>query len=198
MLWHNLRLRHRMLIGYGVMLALFAALALFFILRTNSLNTQIRSLSAEVATEAAVGTRLANAVAATQQAVDRYLQQPAPENLRTATDAQQRLATTIQEARAALVSPQQRPRLDVLGARLVTYQSSFQALNGLLETQHTTQTRLNANLSDAITTLNGTIYSGLSHSGEIRERAATSPASHRLERPLDQRGDGIPWSACTQ
>jgi rsbT co-antagonist protein RsbR len=157
MLWHNLRLRYRMLLGYGVMLALFTALALLFILRTNSLNARIRSLSAEIATEATVGTHLANVVAATQQAVDRYLQQPLPDNLRTATDAQQRLAAAIQDARAALVSPQQHSRIDDLGTRLATYQRSFQTLNGLLETQRTTQTRLNANLSDAITTLNGTI-----------------------------------------
>src|SRR5262249_50043801 len=106
---------------------------------------------------AAVGTRLANAVAATQQSVDRYLQQPASDNLLKATDAQQRLATTIENARATLVTPQQRSRLDDLGGRLVTYQRSFQNLRALLETQQATHIRLNAKLSDAITTLNGTI-----------------------------------------
>src|SRR3712207_3743169 len=76
MLWHNLRLRTRILIGYGLTLALIVALGLLFMFRVSALNSQIRQLSAEVTTEADASTRLAAQVATTQQAIDRYLQQP--------------------------------------------------------------------------------------------------------------------------
>ncbi len=101
MLWHNLRLRHRMLLGYGLMLVLIVALALFLMLRTNSLNTQIQRLGAEVTTEATTGARLAASVAATQQAVDRYFQQPTADHLGLATIAIRQLSTAIEDAQTS-------------------------------------------------------------------------------------------------
>ena len=48
MLWNNLHLRTRILFGYGLIIILGAALVLFLLIRTSSLNAQIRELSAEV------------------------------------------------------------------------------------------------------------------------------------------------------
>jgi rsbT co-antagonist protein RsbR len=154
MLWHNLRLRHRILLGYGLMLLLIVALALFLMLRADSLNRQIRSLSAEVATETTAGTRLAAAVATTQQAVDRYFQQPTPDNLGTATEALEHLTAEIGYVRATLVSPQQRSRLDNLAGKLALYRSSFQTLSALLEAQRITRGRMNDSFFDATNNLN--------------------------------------------
>jgi rsbT co-antagonist protein RsbR len=154
MLWHNLRLRHRILLGYGLMLLLIVALVLFLMLRADSLNRQIRSLSAEVATETTAGTRLAAAVATTQQAVDRYFQQPTPDNLGTATEALEHLTAEIDNVRATLVSPQQRSRLDNLAGKLAPYQSSFQTLSALLEAQRSTRGRMNDSFFGATNNLN--------------------------------------------
>jgi hypothetical protein len=149
MLWHNLRLRTRILFGYGLMFALIAGLGLVLTLRTAALNSQIQQLSAEVATEAATGTRLAAQVAATQQAIDRYLQQPQPRNLRTATESLQHLAAEVSDARTVLVSLQQRQKLDELADQVTQYQNSFQVLSTLLDSQATIRNDLSRSLFDA-------------------------------------------------
>ena len=43
MLWNNLHLRTRILLGYGLIIILGAALVLFLLVRTSSLNAQIRA-----------------------------------------------------------------------------------------------------------------------------------------------------------
>jgi hypothetical protein len=157
MLWHNLRLRTRILLGYGLMFVLVAALVLFLIFRTGALNAQIRDLSAQVTAEAATGARLAAQVATTQHAIDLYLQQPLPNNLESATASLQRLSVDVDGARTKLVSPQQQQRLSNLEGELVAYQSNFQSLGALLEVQLTTRSTLNTNLIDATDVLNDAV-----------------------------------------
>jgi rsbT co-antagonist protein RsbR len=154
MLWNNLHLRTRILIGYGLIITLSAALVLFLILRTSSLNAQIRKLSAEVTSEAATGTHLTAQVAATQQLIDRYLQQPVPDNLHAANAALPILTAEVENARTRLIDPEQRQRRDNLSGELLAYQDSFQRLKMLLETQRATQINLNTGLSLATTGLN--------------------------------------------
>src|SRR4029453_3417965 len=132
-LWHDLRLRTRILLGYGLMFALIVALGAFLAFRTAALNSQIQQLNAEVELEVATGSHLASAVAVTQHAVDRYLQQPQPGNLQTATESLQRLTNEVANARAVLVSPQQRQHLDQLVDQVAQYQNSLQALSTLLD-----------------------------------------------------------------
>jgi rsbT co-antagonist protein RsbR len=157
MRWNNLHLRTRILLGYGLIIVLGAALVLFLLARMNGLNTQIRELSAEVTSEAATGTHLAAQVGATQQLIDRYLQQTVPENLQTANASLQTLTTAVEDARTKLADPEQRQRRDNLSGELVSYQDSFQRLSTLLENQHTAQTTLNTNLSLATSALNNAI-----------------------------------------
>jgi rsbT co-antagonist protein RsbR len=157
MLWNNLHLRTRILFGYGLIMLLSAVLVLFLLARTSSLNAQIRKLSAEVTSEAATGTHLAAQEGATQQLIDRYLQQTVPENLQTANASLQTLTTAIDDARPMLVDPEQRQRRDNLSGELLAYQDSFQRLSALLENQRTAQTNLNINLSLATSALNSAI-----------------------------------------
>ena len=153
-LWDNLRLRTRILLGYGLMFALIAALGVFLTFRTAALNSQIQQLSAEVEKEVATSSRLTFAVASTQQAIDRYLQQPQPDNLRTATESLQRLTNEVSSARAILVSPQQRQYLDQLVDQVAQYQNSFQTLSTLLDSQTAIRNELNSNLFDASAKMN--------------------------------------------
>jgi rsbT co-antagonist protein RsbR len=157
MLWHNLRLRTRILLGYSLMFALIAALALFLTLRTDALNTQIRQLNAEVSAEAATGAQLASQVAATQQAIDRYLQQPQPSNLQTATESLQGLEGAVASAQTVLVSLPQRQRLEDLRTQLAQYQQSLQSLNTLIETQDAIRADLNQYLFGGMISLNDAI-----------------------------------------
>jgi rsbT co-antagonist protein RsbR len=157
MLWNKLHLRTRIVFGYGLIIILGAALVVFLLIRTNRLNAQIRELSAEVTSEATTGTHLAAQVAATQQLIDRYLQQPVPDNLKAAKESLQTLTTEVEAARPRLVEPEQRQRRDNLSGELLAYQDSFQRLGALLETQHATQTNLSINLSLATATLNKAI-----------------------------------------
>ncbi|MEP7190311.1 MAG: hypothetical protein ABI901_14060, partial [Roseiflexaceae bacterium] len=157
MLWNNLHLRTRILFGYGLIIILGAALVVFLLTRTSNLNAQIRELSAEVTSEAATGTHLTAQVAATQQLIDRYLQQTVPDNLQAANASLQTLTTAVEEARTKLADPEQRQRRDNLSGELVAYHDSFQRLSTLLENQHTAQTDLNINLSLATSALNKAI-----------------------------------------
>jgi rsbT co-antagonist protein RsbR len=157
MLWNNLHLRTRILLGYGLIIILSAALVLFLLARTSSLNAQIRELSAEVTSEAAAGTHLTAQVGATQQLIDRYLQQTTPDNLQTAKASLQTLTTAIDDARPMLTDPEQRQRRDNLSGELVAYQDSFQRLSALLENQRNAQTNLNIDLALATSALNDAI-----------------------------------------
>jgi signal transduction histidine kinase/CheY-like chemotaxis protein len=155
--WHTLRLRTRILLGYGLILVLTSLLTLFLNSRTNALNEQIKQLNDAVARETTLGVQLDGQVATTQQAIDRYLQQPQPDNLRTANESLQRLADKIAAARAVLASPQQRQRLDDLAKQMTLYQKSFQTLSALIDSQATLAGDLNQHLFDASMTLNTAI-----------------------------------------
>jgi anti-anti-sigma regulatory factor/HAMP domain-containing protein len=157
MLWNNLRLRTRILLGYGLVIALSVALVFFLLIRTNSLNARIRDLSAEVTNEAATGAHLTAQVAATQQLIDRYLQQPVPANLQAASASLRQLTDDVEDARARLADPEQRQRRDNLSGELLAYQDTFKRLSTLLETQQTIQTNLNIDLSLAASGLNNAI-----------------------------------------
>jgi signal transduction histidine kinase/DNA-binding response OmpR family regulator len=155
--WHTLRLRTRILLGYGLILVLTSLLTLFLNSRTNALNEQIKQLNDAVARETTLGVQLDGQVATTQQAIDRYLQQPQPNNLRTANESLRRLADKIAAAQAVLASPQQRQRLDDLAKQMMLYQKSFQTLSALIESQATLAGDLNQHLFDASMTLNTAI-----------------------------------------
>jgi anti-anti-sigma factor len=157
MLWRHLRLRTRLLLGYGLMFVLFVALIALLMFRSSRLNAQIQALSARVTTEAAVGARLTAEVANAQIAIDRYLQQPQPEHLQASAAALQRLNEAVDAARAVLVEPEQRQRLDSLAVEQLQYQAGFDRLSGLLDAQLSLRARLNVNVYDAVFSLNNVV-----------------------------------------
>lgn len=78
-MWRNLNLRARILIGYGAVLALAGALALFMIFQVETINRQIAAINASATADAEIGARLAARVSDVQRAVDAYLRRPGPE-----------------------------------------------------------------------------------------------------------------------
>lgn len=154
MLWHNARLQTRILLGYGLMLALIAALAMISIVRSSAINQQIRQLSADVTIETTTGAHLASQVAATQLAIDRYLQQPQDDNFRLAASELTRLREAVEQAQTLITSPQQRARLDSVARQVAAYQQSFQQLSKLINTQRQARDDLNNSLLDVSDSLN--------------------------------------------
>src|SRR5262245_4594959 len=118
-MWHKLMLRTRILLGYALILILTSALALFLILRMDALSERIDRLSSSGAAEADANTRLASQLAAIQRTVGTYVQQPDAERQRAASDALQKLAAEITQARTILTSPEQIKQLDDLDRRRV-------------------------------------------------------------------------------
>jgi anti-anti-sigma factor len=146
------------------MFALIVALALFLLVHASTLNSRIRDLGAHVTAETTTGAQLAAQVATTQQATDRYLQQPIQANLQAATASLESLKAGVASARSTIDEPGQIERLDQLDGQLATYQRSFEALGKLLKSQETTRGQLNIGLFDATITLNDAITTYLNSS----------------------------------
>jgi rsbT co-antagonist protein RsbR len=189
MLWHNLRLQHRMLLGYGLMLVLIIALALFSMIRASGQTSQIQTLGAEVTNDVEASSELVNAVTSTQLAVDRYLQQPTSDHLGMASVALQQLSNTINETQVTLSSGEQQVRLNQLSQQLDEYEAAFQTLTKQLADQQAMRTTLNGNLSEVVVTLNSTTIAYL-NSGD--PDVATMGRFTRAQQHLQR---AILWSA---
>src|SRR5262245_58995773 len=83
-MWRNLSLRTRILLGFGLVLLVAAALALFLVLRVADLNSRIKQLNTSATFEATTGAHVAAQVAASQRLVERYISQPQQDNLQSA------------------------------------------------------------------------------------------------------------------
>jgi hypothetical protein len=138
--WHTLRLRTRILLGYGLILILTSLLTLFLNSRANALNEQIKELNDTVARETTLGVQLDGQVASTQQAIDHYLLQPVPQNLRTAYDSLLLLSDTLSTAQTITTNAAQRQRLTALSAQLGAYQRGFQDLTPCCSTRRRSST----------------------------------------------------------
>jgi rsbT co-antagonist protein RsbR len=182
-MWHNLTLRARILLGYGLILVLTSALALFLVLRVDALSDRMERLSASGAAEADANTRVASRLAAIQRTVGNYVQQPNAEQSRVAQDALQKLAAEIARARTILTSPAQLERLDDLERRRVAYQRNLDSFSALIKNQQPIRDDLNAHLSQAHTILNGVIATFLGDGGaQIQVASDLAAAQTNLQQ----------------
>jgi rsbT co-antagonist protein RsbR len=160
-MWRNLNLRMRILLGYGLILALAAILALFLLLRIDALNGRIKQLNDSVAMEAGAGASLAAQVAATQQHVERYLRQPQQQYFLAAQAALQNLDAEILHTHTMLASSSQQQRIDDLGRRLAAYRTTFQSLDTLIKEQKPIEARLDSHLSRSSVFMNSAIAANI-------------------------------------
>jgi anti-anti-sigma factor len=168
-----MNLRTRILLGYGLILVLAAALALFLLLRIGALNGRIKQINDSVVEEASIGTRVVNLVDTTQRAVERYLRAPQQSHYQEAYAALQELAAELKSDRNASINSTQRERMDDMSQRLVTYQNTFQSLDSLVKAQSLLQARLNSHLSRSAFLLNSAIVGNI-RSGTTNLELATS------------------------
>src|SRR4029079_13313369 len=161
MIWRYMNLRTRILLGYGLILVLAAALALFLLLRIGALNGRIKQINDSVVEEASIGTRVVNLVDTTQRAVERYLRAPQQSHYQEAYAALQELAAELKSDRNASINSTQRERMDDMSQRLVTYQNTFQSLDSLVKAQSLLQARLNSHLSRSAFLLNSAIVGNI-------------------------------------
>jgi anti-anti-sigma factor len=181
-MWRNLKLRTRILLGFGLVLLLAAALALFLVLRVADLNSRIKQLNTSATFEATTGARVAAQVAATQRLVERYISQPQQENLQSAQFSLQELATEVDRARTTLADSPQRPRLDELEQRLARYLATFQSLNLLIEEQEPLRTSLNTHLTRSNVLLKGALTGSLNSGADQADITALIEAQNYLQQ----------------
>jgi rsbT co-antagonist protein RsbR len=156
-MWHNRSLRTRILLGYGLILGLASALAVFLVLHFDGLNQEMQELNTRVASETDIGIHMTRDVAIAQQAVNRYLQQPQPTNLQSVYDALRHLTIDLEQIQATHPNSPQQAQLNDLKHQIQIYHSTFESISRLLKEQEPLHTRLNTHLSRATTLLNNTI-----------------------------------------
>jgi len=160
-MWRNIKVSHRILLGYMLILGLTLVLVIFFFRRVEELSHRIEHLNSVAAAEVDAGEALVEHVTLTQQAVDRYLQQPQPEQRTVAETTLRNLSLAVTDARDRLPGTAQEQRLDALAAQIGAYTGAFQVMVGLLENQQTIRTDLHYQLFTTSTTLNTLILTYL-------------------------------------
>jgi anti-anti-sigma regulatory factor/HAMP domain-containing protein len=153
-LWARLRLRSRILVGYGIILAITTALTLFLIARAGLLASEIEQLSTTINAETTTSARLTAQVNATQEALERYLAEPTFNRLRDANEALESLTAAVATAQQQAATPMEQQQLAVLAERLTTYAESFRVLNTLRINQANAADELRDKLTQASVTLN--------------------------------------------
>lgn len=156
-MWHNRSLRTRILLGYGLILGLASALVLFLMLHFDGLNRAMQELNTRVASATNIGTHMTRDVAATQEAVNRYLQQPQPDHLEAVHDTLSHLTSDLDDIRATQTNPEQQAQLSELKHQIQIYHTTFESINRLLKDQEPLHVQLNTHLSRASSLLNNTI-----------------------------------------
>lgn len=158
-------LQTRLLLGFGLILALAAVPGLFAVFRVTSLNLEIRALGRTVVDDASTGTRLVAQVAAAQQAVDRYLQQPQTDSLLAAQVALRDLRNDLRAAEGVITSQDRRQLLADLTARQQQYQHTFEDLSGLISARDPILDSLDASLTRADEALDALILAAIRDEG---------------------------------
>jgi anti-anti-sigma factor len=134
-MWHRLSLRTRILLGYGVGLVIMAGLVGLLLVRLEAINATIVQLNTNAASDADIGVRLAGDVAAAQQSVNRYLQQPQEALRQQAHKNLDALQAEMAQQRPRLTGASQQARAADLAAQVDRYSETFHALDLLLYTQ---------------------------------------------------------------
>lgn len=146
-MWHNRSLRTRILLGYGLILGLASALALFLVLRVDALNQNMQQLNNSVASETDIGVHMTADVLGAQYAVGRYLQQPQPEHLEGVYEALRQLTANIEQNQAVLSNSTQEALLvRDLKHQIQAYHSTFESVSRLIKEQEPIRSDLNQHL----------------------------------------------------
>jgi anti-anti-sigma regulatory factor/HAMP domain-containing protein len=149
-IWHDLSLRTRILIGYGLLVIIAVALSLFYVSRVNGLSQRIGDVNQSVAAEATAGAALAARAATVQQLVDIYLRQPEQPAREAALASLTTLEEEIARQLAQPATAAHRERLATLDDRLGAYRETFEELSGRLEEQRTLRAELNTTIFRSI------------------------------------------------
>jgi rsbT co-antagonist protein RsbR len=160
-MWRNIKVSHRILLGYMLILGLTLVLVVFFFRRVEELSRRIEYLNRVVAAEVDAGETLVDQVALTQQAVDRYLQQPQSQQHAEAETALRNLSLAVANAHDQLPGTTQEQRLDELAAQIGTYTGAFQTMVSLLENEQAIRTELHYQLFTTSTNLNALVVTYL-------------------------------------
>jgi rsbT co-antagonist protein RsbR len=131
-MWSKLRLQYRILLSYGVILALSVALITFLIARTVTLTNRINQISQAIRAEASASVQLSIQISAVQNSVDRYLLTPNKQSSEQANQALEALIESITAERSNLALLTEQQDLNAFGNDIAAYKASFQALNNLI------------------------------------------------------------------
>ena len=187
-MWRNIKVSHRILLGYMLILGLTLVLVVFFFRRVEELSRRIEYLNRVVAAEVDAGETLVEQVALTQQAVDRYLQQPQSQQRAEAKTALRNLSLAVANAHDQLPGTTQEQRLDELAAQIGTYTGAFQTMVSLLENEQAIRTELHYQLFTTSTNLNALVVTYLR--SDTPDPAAVRDLMHWLdEQAPDKRPD---------
>lgn len=156
-MWHNRSLQTRILLGYGLILALGSTLALFLVLRMDSLNQSVQELNSNVAFETDVGIHMTHDVAEVQHAVSQYLQQSQPTHLQQVHDALRHLTTDIDQMQTTIETPAHQKMITELKHQTQIYHNTFESVRSLLDEQEPLLVGVNTHLTRAISLLNSTV-----------------------------------------
>ncbi|HWQ11508.1 MAG TPA: STAS domain-containing protein [Roseiflexaceae bacterium] len=160
-MWRHLNLRARILIGYGIVLALAGGLALFLMARIDDLNRQIAAINTRSAADAEIGASLAADVTTAQQAVDRWLQDPRDVTKAEATAVLDQFTDEITQVKSRLTSAAAQQRVSELASYFATYRSTVVAMGMRLEHQNQLRRTLHTSLFQASSLANdyaGTLF----------------------------------------
>lgn len=157
MTWQHLSLRTRLFLGYGLLLLITAALIVYLIAQSSALNTRLQAFYLRVTHEVTTSLALEEAVTTTEQAIDRYLQQPQPTRLTEAQAALRRLEEATAQSEEGLYTPGQQERLAELKGHVASYKASFESLNELLADQADTRSALSTGMYNVSLILNDAI-----------------------------------------
>jgi hypothetical protein len=175
-MWHKWSLQTRILLGYGLILALAAALALFLVMRIGSLNQDMQQLNSGAAVETNVGIRMTRDVAEVQQAVSRYFQQSQPAQLQAVHDSLRQLTTNIDQIEPTLDTSNRQALLNDLKHQTQIYHNTFESVSRLLKEQEPLRVGVNTHLARAISLLNNTLAIA---QRDQRDSRLVGPASSR-------------------
>lgn len=156
-MWHNRSLQTRILVGYGLILALCSALALFLVLRIGSLNHNVQQLNSSVAVETDVGIHMTSDVAEVQQVVSHYLQKPQPAQLQAVHDALHHLTISIDQIQTKLNTPERQKLITDLKHQTQIYSTTFESVSSLLKEQEPIRSSVNTHLARSISLLNSSL-----------------------------------------
>jgi rsbT co-antagonist protein RsbR len=148
-MWHAMNLRARLLSGYGLVMALSGALALFLTLQLGHLNQQIAQINASSAAEAEAGTEVAHQIGELRLAVDHYVHEPGAPSLDEAERAFEAVDASMAMMLAVLDDDTARAHHAEITRQLGVYRATWYELSTLLDEQDRLAAQVNRQVFEA-------------------------------------------------